>query len=102
MADYYTGSYAEGFAAGYQAALDREYISEQQSSMRKPSLRERQVFTTGRPKTKRKQSGKQKILTKMAKKAWDKYKKGSGKKSYIDIRAQVSRSQAYKKATKGM
>lgn len=42
------------------------------------------------------------ILTQMAKKAWDKYKKGNGKKSYIDIRAQVSRSQAYKKKTKGM
>jgi len=51
---------------------------------------------------KRIQTGKQKILTRMAKKAWDKYKKGNGKKSYIDIRAPVSRSQAYKKKTKGM
>ena len=99
MPDYYSGTYAEGFAAGWQAALERHDTI---SSMRQPSLREQQVFTTGRPKAKRKQSGKQKILTQMAKKAWDKYKKGNGRKSYITIRAEVSRSQAYKKKTKGM
>ena len=49
--------------------------------------------------TKRKvrQSPKQKLLTKMTKVKWDKYKKGKGKKTYVEIRAEVSRSQAFKK-----
>ena len=54
------------------------------------------------PKTKRKvkQSPKQKLLTKMTKVKWNKYKKGSGKKTYVEIRGEVSRSQKYKKACK--
>jgi hypothetical protein len=54
------------------------------------------------PKAKRKvkQTKKQKLLTQMTKKKWDKYKKGRGKKTYVEIRAEVSRSQAYKKACK--
>jgi hypothetical protein len=53
-----------------------------------------------RKKRKVKQSPKQKLLTKMTKKKWDKYKKGRGKKTYVEIRGEVSRSQAYKKAVK--
>lgn len=56
----------------------------------------------GGKKPKRRKSKKVKILDEMAKKAWNKYKKGSGKKTYIQIRAQVSRSQAYKKKVKNL
>jgi len=53
-----------------------------------------------RSKPKRKQSGKAKLLTAMTAPVWKKYKKGSGKKTYVQIRAQVSRSQAYKRKAK--
>jgi len=93
----------KGFVAGWNAArtsvedmIDITESSEFASPMRMP------MYAKAPARKKRKQSGKQKILTQMAKKAWDKYKKGNGKKTYIDIRAQVSRSQAYKKKTKGM
>lgn len=57
-------------------------------------------YTRKKPKRKVKQTKKQKLLTQMTKKKWDKYKKGRGKKTYVEIRAEVSRSQAYKKAAK--
>ena len=100
------GEYERGFAAGWQAYYYQSIDTGRSQTVgqfvvdRDAAVLSRTV--QGRSKPKRKQSGKQKILTQMAKKAWDKYKKGNGKKSYIDIRAQVSRSQAYKKATKGM
>tara|TARA_R100001086_G_scaffold249973_1_gene192200 strand:- start:3266 stop:3583 length:318 start_codon:yes stop_codon:yes gene_type:complete len=55
---------------------------------------------TKKQKRRRKQSPKQKLLTKMTKKKWDRYKKGRGKKTYVEIRGEVSRSQAFKKAAK--
>lgn len=53
-------------------------------------------------KKKRKATGKTKILNEMASKKWKAYKKKSpnGKRTYIDIRAQVSRSMEYKKKVK--
>jgi hypothetical protein len=51
-------------------------------------------------KRKAKQSPKQKLLTKMTAAKWNKYKKGRGKKTYVEIRAAVSRSQAFKKKAK--
>ena len=53
-------------------------------------------------KKKRKPTGKTKILNEMAKKKWEAYKKNTpnGKRTYIDIRSQVSRSQEYKKKVK--
>ena len=51
---------------------------------------------------KRRQSPKQKILTEMTDKKWKQYKKGSGKKTYVQIRAMVSRSQAYKRKVKNL
>ena len=97
-------SYKDGFRDGWNAAMERFGPHQEDLSFEDEK---RQFLGSLRPnlkavRKKRKQSGKQKILTQMAKKAWDKYKKGNGKKSYIDIRAQVSRSQAYKKKTKGM
>ena len=47
-----------------------------------------------------KRSSKAKLLDKMTKPVWDKYKKGRGKKTYVQIRAQVARSQKYKRAVK--
>jgi len=99
MADPYrvTDDWQEGYEAGYESGYEA-------GLRRRPTASPIFDRAHSRPvqKPKRKQSGKQMILTQMAKKAWDKYKKGNGKKSYIDIRAQVSRSQAYKKKTKGM
>ena len=51
-------------------------------------------------KRKVKQSPKQKLLTQMTKKKWDKYKKGRGKKTYVEIRAEVSRSLKFKQAAR--
>lgn len=53
-----------------------------------------------RGEKKRRQSPKQKLLKQMTDKKWKVYKKGSGKKTYIQIRGEVSRSQAYKKKAK--
>jgi hypothetical protein len=53
-----------------------------------------------KPERKYAQTPKQKLLTKMTKKKWDRYKKGRGKKTYVQIRAEVSRSQAFKKAAR--
>ena len=36
----------------------------------------------------------------MAAEKWDKYKKGKGKKTYVKIRSEVSRSIKFKKAVK--
>jgi len=52
---------------------------------------------TKKQKRRRKQTPKQKLLTQMSKKKWDKYKKGKGKKTYVQIRAEVSRSMEFKK-----
>ena len=51
---------------------------------------------------KRRPTGKSKILNEMAKKKWNAYKKKfpKGKRTYIDIRSQVSRSQEYKRKVK--
>lgn len=66
----------KGFAAGFNAALQRH---ETISSMREPSLREQQVFTTGRPKTKRKLSAWNKFVKANSKKPRFKYKSGANK-----------------------
>ena len=51
-------------------------------------------------KRKRRQSPKQKLLSQLTDKKWKQYRKGSGMKTYIEIRAQVSRSQDYKRKAK--
>lgn len=57
---------------------------------------------TENKKKKRKvtRSKKMKLLDSMTKKKWDKYKKGRGRKTYVQIRAEVSRSQLFKKKSK--
>jgi hypothetical protein len=97
--------YRIGFKDGYNVAMDtfgrgqfdEDYYAEESKQ------RAEDFFAMGiRKKAKRKikQTPKQKLLTKMSKKKWDKYKKGKGKKTYVEIRAEVSRSQAFKKAAK--
>lgn len=99
MADPYriTDDWQEGYDAGFAAG--RRTTRSQTRDAYYGEMR-REVREAGPKKRKRPQTGKAKLLTTMTKKKWDKYKKGSGKKTYVDIRAQVSKSQDYKKACK--
>lgn len=84
----------EIYMAGYQAGFNQG--SERFSNSPDTPT----TYSIPKAKRKVKQTKKQKLLTQMTKKKWDKYKKGRGKKTYVEIRAEVSRSQAYKKACK--
>ena len=103
--------YRKGFRDGWMAAREaaQEAVGRGFIDIDKPSDADI-AFSRGRfpesdwprsqkPKRKRSQSPKQKLLSSMADKAWKSYKRKTpkGKKTYIAIRAQVSRSQAYKK-----
>ena len=104
MNDYQKG-FSEGFAEGYNQAL-MNFADKINPSGRKsyqemgPERTIMDYLNIPKKKRKVKQSPKQKLLTKMTKVKWDKYKKGSGKKTYVEIRGEVSRSQKYKKACK--
>jgi hypothetical protein len=90
--------YAKGYSAGLSAGFDIAM-----SNTREPmSIRQRStgLRDVQKPKRKRTQSPKQKLLKQMTDKKWSVYKRGSGKKTYIQIRGEVSRSQAYKKKAK--
>ena len=95
MSEWRTPEYWEGYDVGF-AAAERQFARVRDRSRRIGESAER---VRAAPKRKRRQSGKQKLLTDMAGKKWKSYKRNTpkGKKTYIDIRAQVSRSQAYKK-----
>jgi len=86
--------YERGFEAGYARAMMLYHLQ--------PSDRPKPMETLIHTKVKRKkpQKGKAKLLTDMTAPKWKKYKKGSGKKTYVQIRAQVARSQDYKRACK--
>jgi hypothetical protein len=86
--------YDKGWRDGVEYAM-----SFNPSSSKFIPMREGEVMPLPK-KRKRRQSGKQKLLTQMTKKKWDKYKKTSGKKTYVQIRAMVSRSQEYKRKAK--
>ena len=88
--------YRLGFKDGYKEAQD-DFSDFGQGIMRVSADK---LSKVSKPKRKVKQSPKQKLLTKMTKVKWDKYKKGCGKKTYVEIRGEVSRSQKYKKACK--
>jgi hypothetical protein len=60
----------------------------------------RKTKSASKKSTPRKQSKKQKLLTSMTAKKWKTYSKGSGRKTYVQIRSQVSRSKAYKSKAK--
>ena len=87
MSDYRTG-----YRDGYKDALHdarRDLGKDFDSRPRKFAL-----DLGEKPKRKRPQSKKQKLLKTMTDKKWRSYK---GKKTWVQIRAQVSRSQVYKK-----
>jgi nucleoid-associated protein YgaU len=91
-------SYRQGFRDGYETAIGgRAPVTDE-------FFEDLSRITMGKglskPKRKVRQTPKQKLLTQMTKKKWDKYKKGSGKKTYVQIRAQVSRSMEFKKKAK--
>jgi len=106
----FKAGYTEGYSDGYAAAMRnmrQGFIPGVQEI--RPTDRELHegtwdippgAFGRKRKKPKRKQSGKAKLLTQMTAPVWKKYKKGSGRKTYVQIRAQVSRSQAYKRKAK--
>ena len=85
-------------AGGFLQLLKENYGSD--SQRRQSNAKKRLDRTTSKRKRKVKQSPKQKLLTKMTKAKWNKYKKGKGKKTYVQIRAEVSRSQAFKRKAK--
>jgi hypothetical protein len=60
----------------------------------------RKTKSASKKSTPRKQSKKQKLLTTMTAKKWKTYSKGSGRKTYVQIRSEVSRSKAYKSKAK--
>jgi len=84
-----------GFSAGWAAGLASaagDVKGVQMQVARNPAL-----YEPDKPKRKRRQSPKQKLLKTMTDAKWKKYKRGSGKKTWVQIRAEVSRSQIYKK-----
>lgn len=92
--------YKKGFFEGVQFALnnmDSMPAFAEKFELKDDSLR---AFNTKQRKRKVRQTPKQKLLTKMTAAKWNKYKKGRGKKTYVEIRAAVSRSQAFKKKAK--
>jgi len=99
----------DGYAAGYEAGvLSATNAAEREMSYAGYGERARARRGKGalgplmfdRRQRKKPQKGKAKLLTDMTAPKWKKYKKGNGKKTYVQIRAQVSRSQDYKKACK--
>ena len=90
--------YQMGFDAGVRFVMKKHGLE----SITNVFMQDEQIgkFRPRKQKRKVKQSPKQKLLTKMTAAKWNKYKKGRGKKTYVEIRAEVSRSQAFKKKVK--
>ena len=99
-------AYQRGFAHGYQTCIsqygDWDMTADEAYDRGKELAPQMRSDRPRRKKAKRKKSKKMQILDNLAAKAWKKYKKGSGKKTYIEIRAQVSRSRDYKKKVKNL
>lgn len=91
----YHKGYRDGFKDGYREAQG-DYRDFGEGVLRVDA---KKLSRVSKPKP-RKQSAKQKLLTQLTDKKWKQYRKGSGKKTYIEIRAQVSRSQDYKRKAK--
>lgn len=102
ITDDWQEGYDAGFESGFRRGQSQQKVREMNSQNDRDSYRRSLTMQPGKTKRKMPQKGKAKVLTTMTKPIWDKYKKGSGKKTYVQIRAQVSRSLAYKKKTKGM
>ena len=109
MGDYEDG-FRDGFTAAYYEALDfaRKVNRPTTAGTRIPEG-VMELYQENRPRKKsrkkssgrkRRQSPKQKLLTEMTAKKWRTYSKGKGRKTYVQIRAEVSRSQAFKRRAK--
>jgi len=90
--------YRDGYRDGFKDALRQTGVDEWELESRR---REEEKYNP-KPKPKRRQSAKQKLLKTMTDAKWKKYKRGSGKKTWVQIRAEVSRSQLYKKKARRM
>ena len=89
-------SYSQGFADGIAYAREQMGLpSTTIASVTVPPAQRRKKVGGGN-----RNSPKQRLLTEMTAKKWNQYKKGKGKKTYVQIRAQVSRSQEYKRKAK--
>jgi len=103
-----TDEWERGYAAGWSAALSAQYYGATHDELSRirdvdeAKAFRRQQLTGPSPKRKRRQSPKQKLLKTMTDAKWKKYKRGSGKKTWVQIRAEVSRSQLYKKKARRM
>tara|TARA_R110002074_G_scaffold97706_4_gene212039 strand:+ start:1020 stop:1340 length:321 start_codon:yes stop_codon:yes gene_type:complete len=100
-----SSEYERGFIAGWRSRTEDLYGTDpslQPDPDSRGFLKTRATLAQfgAKPKRKKPQTGKAKLLTTMTKKKWDKYKKGNGKKTYVEIRALVSKSQDYKRACK--
>ena len=106
MADPYAPNddWQEGYDAGYDTGYFEGMKRGREQRMNRATSRSASRVMNNpfvvKPKQKRPQKGKAKLLTTMTKKKWDKYKRGNGKKTYVEIRAQVSKTQDYKRACK--
>ena len=96
--DYFKG-YKDGYREGLTEKLEK--ISEWMPVVSESEFRSKGGLPKKKPSNrKRNQSKKQKLLTSMTAKKWKTYSKGSGRKTYVEIRSQVSRSKAYKSKAK--
>jgi len=94
-----------GYSAGFKAGMDaqRQQLTQGDTKLIEDYMRGKSIDSPlfpRKPKRKVRQTPKQKLLTKMTAVKWNKYKKGKGKKTYVEIRAEVSRSQLYKRKVK--
>ena len=98
--------YRDGFMAGWSHALDEfrpeELLDEDDLMYEARSLADAKRSVGIRRKPKRKKSAKQKLLQTMTDRKWKSYKRKypNGKKTWVKIRAEVSRSTLYKKKAK--
>ena len=100
MRDDWKDGYAAGFEAGVLSATNAAEREMSYAGYGERALKRKSLTNAIRTGRKRPQKGKAKLLTDMTAPKWNKYKKGSGKKTYVQIRAQVSRSLEYKRACK--
>lgn len=89
--------YRKGFRDGWDAARDDTKRGRDIQELYLEQIGPIERYPEAPPKRKRRQSPKQKLLKTMTDAKWKKYKRGSGKKTWVQIRAEVSRSQIYKK-----
>lgn len=97
MSDYERG-YSDGFMAGVNAILEGD------TKRAAGTIGQTVARRTSKTVKKRQRSPKQRLLDTMSDKKWKQYKRTTknGKKTYIDIRSEVSRSRDYKNKCKRM